>query len=199
MLSSINLNDKSYEDLIAEALRQIPLYSGEWTNFNRSDPGITILQNFSAFNALQQSYINEMTDEIRRALLRLLRLQATESRAATVLVEPHCGEPMTLLQCHKLKAGNLCFEVPETTTVQPWGISAVYAGREGAYREITYLLDREAHTSVPVFGNSPEPGMSLLCIRLSPQPVPGDKRPRLCGAALGAVHENRLAGRGGER
>jgi hypothetical protein len=71
MLSSINLNDKSYEDLIAEALRQIPLYSGEWTNFNRSDPGITILQNFSAFNALQQSYINEMTDEIRRALLRL--------------------------------------------------------------------------------------------------------------------------------
>lgn len=172
MLSSINLNDKSYEDLIAEALRQIPLYSEEWTNFNRSDPGITTLQNISAFNALQQSYINEMTDEIRRALLRLLRLQASESRAATVLVESHCKEPVTLLQSHKLKAGNLCFEVPETTTVQPWGLRAVYTGREGSYRDITYLLDREAHTSVPVFGNSPEPGMSLLFI-LGGKPEPG--------------------------
>ena len=45
MLNSINLNDRSYEDLLAEAVAQIPLYSREWTNFNRSDPGITILQN----------------------------------------------------------------------------------------------------------------------------------------------------------
>ena len=54
MLNSINLNDKSYEDLLAEAVTQIPLYSREWTNFNRSDPGITILQNLSAFHLLQQ-------------------------------------------------------------------------------------------------------------------------------------------------
>ena len=72
MLNSINLNDKNYEDLYAEALAQIAIYSKEWTNFNPSDPGITLLENLTAFNLLQQSRINEVSDEIRCAMLKLL-------------------------------------------------------------------------------------------------------------------------------
>ena len=53
MLSSINLNDKDYDQFMAEAIAQIPLYSREWTNLNASEPGITILENLSAFSALQ--------------------------------------------------------------------------------------------------------------------------------------------------
>ena len=37
MLNSLNLSDKTYEELLAEAVAQIPLYSAEWTNFNVSD------------------------------------------------------------------------------------------------------------------------------------------------------------------
>ena len=66
MLNSINLDDKSYEDILAEAISQIPLYSDEWTNYNNSDPGITVVQNLSAFSLLQQAAINEITDPIRR-------------------------------------------------------------------------------------------------------------------------------------
>ena len=55
MLNSINLDDKSYEDILAEAISQIPLYSDEWTNYNNSDPGITVVQNLSAFSLLQQA------------------------------------------------------------------------------------------------------------------------------------------------
>ena len=44
MLNSLNLSDKTYDELLAEAVAQIPLYSAEWTNFNVSDPGITLLQ-----------------------------------------------------------------------------------------------------------------------------------------------------------
>ena len=72
MLNSINLDDKSYEDILAEAISQIPLYSDEWTNYNNSDPGITMVQNLSAFSLLQQAAINEVTEPIRRNLLRLL-------------------------------------------------------------------------------------------------------------------------------
>ena len=36
MLNSRNLEDKTYEELMAQALLQIPLYSQEWTNFNPS-------------------------------------------------------------------------------------------------------------------------------------------------------------------
>jgi hypothetical protein len=172
MLSSINLNDKSYEDLIAEAISQIPMYTDEWTNFNRSDPGITILQNFSAFNVLQQSYINTVTDDIRRALLRLLSLEAGHTHSARVLLESRNTDTIQLLPGHKLKTGELCFETTAPLTVEPWGITAVYTGREGVYRDITYLLDRESPTSAQVFTGEPAEGTSLYLI-LGGKPAKG--------------------------
>jgi hypothetical protein len=39
-----NLDDRTYEDLVAEALRLIPNYAPEWTNYNPSDPGITLIE-----------------------------------------------------------------------------------------------------------------------------------------------------------
>ncbi len=41
--------EKTYEELLSEALMKIPFYSEEWTNRNPSDPGITILENLTAF------------------------------------------------------------------------------------------------------------------------------------------------------
>lgn len=39
-----NLDNKTYDDLMKEITASIPKYSKEWTNFNPSDPGITILE-----------------------------------------------------------------------------------------------------------------------------------------------------------
>lgn len=36
MLDSINLNNKSFEQIRDEAAAQIPLYSKDWTNYNVS-------------------------------------------------------------------------------------------------------------------------------------------------------------------
>jgi hypothetical protein len=52
MIGNINLNTKSYEQILEESISQIPIYSKDWTNYNVSDPGITILENLSAFSAL---------------------------------------------------------------------------------------------------------------------------------------------------
>ena len=68
MLDSINLNNKSFEQIRDEAVAQIPLYSKDWTNYNISDPGITILENFAAFLALQQGELNEMPEHVREKL-----------------------------------------------------------------------------------------------------------------------------------
>ena len=69
MLVNKNLNDKTYQELISEAIMQIPLYTTEWTNFNPSDPGMTILENLTAFEALQQESIRQVTPQIRQKLL----------------------------------------------------------------------------------------------------------------------------------
>ena len=74
MLNSVNLNDKTYGELLAEAVARIPLYSREWTNFNVSDPGITMLQNLTAFQLLQQEAINQVPEH-RNAGVRDVKIR----------------------------------------------------------------------------------------------------------------------------
>src|SRR5258708_4480089 len=44
MIPAPKLDDRTYSDIVAEAMRLIPRYCPEWTNHNPSDPGITILE-----------------------------------------------------------------------------------------------------------------------------------------------------------
>ena len=46
-LPDINLDDRTFEALFQELKRRIPTYTPEWTDFNDSDPGITLLQLFA--------------------------------------------------------------------------------------------------------------------------------------------------------
>ena len=43
----ITLDDRTFEQLVAEAKRRIPGYTPEWTDLNDSDPGITLVQLFA--------------------------------------------------------------------------------------------------------------------------------------------------------
>lgn len=169
MLNSIDLNDKTYDDMITEAISQISLYSSEWTNFNISDPGITTLQNLSAFNLLQLSYINEVTEAVRRKLLKLLSIEAQETRAAKVLLEARAEEVLELPAHKKLAAGELIFETSDSVTINTWGISAVYSEYHGSFRDISYLLDRDVQMGAEIFSNDPKPDMALY-LMLSGKP-----------------------------
>ncbi|MFA6282856.1 MAG: hypothetical protein WC633_01850 [Desulfurivibrionaceae bacterium] len=42
-----NIDDRKFDDLMAEAISLIPRYNREWTNFNPSDPGIALLEIFA--------------------------------------------------------------------------------------------------------------------------------------------------------
>ena len=39
-----NLDDRSWKQIVDEAVRLIPRYCPEWTNHNASDPGITLIE-----------------------------------------------------------------------------------------------------------------------------------------------------------
>ena len=41
-----NLDDRNFEQLVAETRARIPVHTPEWTNLNDSDPGITLVQLF---------------------------------------------------------------------------------------------------------------------------------------------------------
>ena len=164
MLSSVNLNDKTYAELLSEAIARIPLYSREWTNFNVSDPGITILQNLTAFQLLQQEAINQVPDEVRRKLLQLAGYTAKENHPATVLVQaPAEGGPI-LRAGHQLWSGTIPFETESEIVLQPWGLKAVYVCSKEHKRDVTRLLDRGTEMVTYPFGRVPEEENSFVCV-----------------------------------
>lgn len=162
MLNNLNLSDKTYEELLAEAIAQIPLYSREWTNFNPSDPGITILQNLTAFQLVQQEDINNVPEEVRRKLLKLVGYIGKENQAATVLVQaPSKGGPI-LPEGHQLWSGTIPFETTESVVLSAWGVSAVFAESGETYRDLTRFL--EGGTAAYPFGRDPEAGDAFVCV-----------------------------------
>src|SRR5436190_5822855 len=71
-LPTPNLDDRSFEQLFAEAKARIPVHTPEWTNFNDSDPGITVVQLFAFMteNLLYRS--NRIPEANRLKFLKLL-------------------------------------------------------------------------------------------------------------------------------
>lgn len=164
MLHSIKLNDQDYEQLLGEALARIPLYTNEWTNFNVSDPGVTILQNLSSFSLLQQSLLDEVTDELRERLLGLLGYHPKSLKAAKLLVAPEEASYRVLPAQEKLLLGSLSFETRERTELIPWSVAGVFAESSGQIRDLTYPLQYARHASVQLFGDRPQAGDSLIFI-----------------------------------
>ncbi|MCL2633109.1 MAG: baseplate J/gp47 family protein [Oscillospiraceae bacterium] len=163
MLGNIDLADKTYEELMAQAIELIPLYSDEWTNFNQSDPGITVLENLSAFTMLQQTRVNEITEAVRRRLFELLGYEAGKYNPARVYLKEERNRSASLIAGEKLMAGGLCFETDEAVNLSSWGITAAYTERDGVYKDITYLLDGNSKTRINVFGASVK-NQSSLCL-----------------------------------
>ncbi|MDR2771272.1 MAG: hypothetical protein LBB57_04480, partial [Clostridiales Family XIII bacterium] len=164
MLESINLNDQSYTELLEEAISKIPLYGSEWTNFNPSDPGVTILQNLTAFNYLQQIAVNTVTDAIKFKLLALLGFTPQETRPAELLAAFAGRQDMRLCKYRKFRSQDTIFEIAEDTFCRIRGPETVYCVQDGVCSDVTALLDGSLKAGVAVFGEPVRKGAALCCV-----------------------------------
>lgn len=164
MLNSIDLNDRNYEDMLAEAISQIPLYTNEWTNFNPSDPGLTILQNLTAFNYLQGTKINEVSEAVRLKLLALLGFHPYEYKPSHTWIEVGVKREISMPSELKLMSGDLCFETAKPMSVQPVSIEGVFCCNGGSYSDITPLLSRDVRAGAYIFGSPARTESSFLCV-----------------------------------
>src|SRR5882757_6664177 len=80
------LDDRRYQDLLDEALARIPVHNPQWTNFNRSDPGVTLVELFAFLteNLLYRS--NQIPERNRRKFLTLLGVPLQPASSARGLV-----------------------------------------------------------------------------------------------------------------
>src|SRR5689334_3011518 len=76
--------DRTFDEIYADLRSRIPRYNPAWTNYNDSDPGITLLQLFSW---LAETTLHRMNGVPRKNYLKfaqLLGLQLRAKRPATV-------------------------------------------------------------------------------------------------------------------
>jgi predicted phage baseplate assembly protein len=74
-LPDIQLDDRRFEELFAEAKRRIPVYTPEWTDHNESDPGITLLQLFSWLEEMILWRLNRVTQKNFIKFLELIGIE----------------------------------------------------------------------------------------------------------------------------
>src|SRR5438128_9643945 len=67
-----NLDDRRFDELLAQARSLIPRFAPEWTNYNESDPGITLLELFSWLTELTLYRVNQVPELHYVKFLQLL-------------------------------------------------------------------------------------------------------------------------------
>lgn len=76
------LDDRTFEDLVQEARRRIPLYTPEWTDHNLSDPGITLIELFAWMTDVLLYRLNRVPDKHYVKMMDLLGMRLREPEAA---------------------------------------------------------------------------------------------------------------------
>jgi hypothetical protein len=118
------LDDRTFEQLLAEAKRRIPSFTPEWTNFGLdSDPGITLVQVFAFLTDALLYRANRYPETNHLKFLQLLGIPLRPAAAAQGMVTIHNVSgpvaPLLLEPGIQLGAGNVDFATQDPLTVLP--------------------------------------------------------------------------------
>lgn len=117
------LDDRNYSDILQEAIARIPVHNPEWTNFNDSDPGITLLQLFAFMTENLQYRANLIPERNRLKFLTLLGLNLRPASAAlgvvTISNERGPLQTVTLPSNLRVNAGKIGFVTQNGLDVLP--------------------------------------------------------------------------------
>lgn len=95
------IDDRRYQQLVDEAVARVPVHTPEWTNFNHSDPGITLVQLFAFVTESLLYRANQIPERNRVKFLQLLGqplLPATAARGLVTINNDRGGPDVLTLQ-----------------------------------------------------------------------------------------------------
>ncbi len=162
MLYDLNLDDRSYREIEEEAVFHIQGRCPEWTNYNPSDPGTTLVQLFSWLTEVQQYHLSQPDEWKRRKYLKLLGAAPRHicpSRGA-VNVEPvlkEKGAGIPLLKGTRFFAGDMPFETEEKEWVSQIRLIGAYRMRGDFLSSYHHIeSDFEKQIRLHPFGTVPQ-------------------------------------------
>lgn len=182
-LPELNLDDRTYTQLVDEVRARIPVHTPEWSNFNDSDPGMTLVQLFAFMteNLLYRS--NRIPQANRLKFLRLLGipLQPAAPGRGLVVIRHDRGplQALPLAAGLEVRAGKTPFRTRTGLCVLPLSAavftkqdaSTLSADEAARYEELYEAVKEGAsdqlqfYRSIPL--EAPETGKPLPVVDLS--------------------------------
>lgn len=132
-LPSPILDNRSFAQLKEELIRRIPVYNPQWTDYNESDPGITLLELFAFHGEGLLFRFNQVPEATKLAFLKLLNqplLPAQPARAILKASTDRLEGVLVKIGKEDAKAGKLAFRVE--TEAHVWPLSCVAVARRRA-------------------------------------------------------------------
>lgn len=117
------LDDRRFDDLVADMVARIPAHTPEWTNPRPGDPGRTLIELFAWLGDALLYRVNLIPERQRLVFLKLLGMGLRPARAASTVVQLSFAQPTELatatLAAGAAVKGPLPFETQSEITVAP--------------------------------------------------------------------------------
>ena len=166
------IDDRKYQQLLDEALARIPIHNPEWTNFNKSDPGVTLLELFAFLTESLLYRANQIPERNRLKFLQLLGvplLPAASARGIVALRNERGGPPqsLTLTEGVEVRAGQVPFRTERGLDVLPVEAACFYK-RSVAPEERVKEYYQELYASFTATAPPPAPLNELQFYETTP-------------------------------
>jgi predicted phage baseplate assembly protein len=163
-----NLDDRTFQSLVDEAKRLIPMYCPEWTNHNVSDPGVALIELFAWMTEMAIFRLNQVPDRFYTHMLNLIGFQRFPAASArtdlTFWLTAIRDEPVLVPKGSEVSTTGAIGETRVFTTLEPLVISqptlsgALTAGPDDTFADVWDDL-RVDQGSVVCFPSTPiQPG-----------------------------------------
>jgi predicted phage baseplate assembly protein len=183
-LEAPNLDSRTFEELVRLARLRIPRYTPEWTDFNESDPGITLVELFAW---LTEQILYELNRVPERNYVKFLELLGLEQRPAQPAVahlvftaqadapEVRPVDPGTQVAAQPPDGGPLrIFETTEGLDLARVPLTDVQAFDGSAFTVVTLANESDATPFRPL-GWVPQPGSALYLGFTPTEPAPAGR------------------------
>ncbi len=165
MLEYISSDRKTYDERYEEAVSRIPLYTKEWTNFNPSDPGITILEVLTGYETLAQEHLDRVPFTVQENLLKMMGFRIRKGRPARLLLSAEGVQSNVSLPAnHRFVIGDLIFETNRKIDLTGAKMTGIYSKTGNGFKDCSGLLDKETRVPQSIFGKHPKAGNAVYFV-----------------------------------
>src|SRR4051812_36952522 len=155
------IDGRTYDELREETLRRARVHNPDWTNYNASDPGVTIVELFAFMTENLLYRANQIPERNRRKFLSLLGIPLHSASAARGIVaftnERGPLETIALTSSVEVTAGSVPFRTDAGLDLLPVEGRVFYKRRRAAdsavmeqYRDLYAPFAEPGETSVEV-------------------------------------------------